>query len=209
MKYLKKKVIIRYKRISNILIESKIMPFEFEKQSIEDIILVKPKVFGDNRGFFMESYKKSEFIKNGIDIEFQQDNHSKSSAKVLRGLHYQAKPYEQAKLVRCITGKIYDIAVDIRPNSKTFGQYVKVELSEDNKNMLYIPKGFAHGFVVLSSEAELLYKASGEYNPKADRGVFWADKDLNIDWGIDFEPILSEKDQNQPKLKDIDKEEIQ
>ena len=209
MKYLKKKVIIRYKKISNILIESEIMPFEFEKQSIEDIILVKPKVFGDNRGFFMESYKKSEFIKNGIDIEFQQDNHSKSSAKVLRGLHYQAKPYEQAKLVRCITGKIYDIAVDIRPNSKTFGQYVKAELSEDNKNMLYIPKGFAHGFVVLSSEAELLYKASGEYNPKADRGIFWADKDLNIDWGIDFEPILSEKDQNQPKLKDIDKEEIQ
>ena len=209
MKYLKKKVIIRYKKISNILIESKIMPFEFEKQSIEDVILVKPKVFGDNRGFFMESYKKSEFIKNGIDIEFQQDNHSKSSAKVLRGLHYQAKPYEQAKLVRCITGKIYDIAVDIRPNSKTFGQYVKVELSEDNKNMLYIPKGFAHGFVVLSSEAELLYKASGEYNPKADRGIFWSDKDLNIDWGIDFEPILSEKDQNQPKLKDIDKEEIQ
>ena len=209
MKYLKKKVIIRYKKISNILIESEIMPFEFEKQSIEDVILVKPKVFGDNRGFFMESYKKSEFIKNGIDIEFQQDNHSKSSAKVLRGLHYQAKPYEQAKLVRCITGKIYDIAVDIRPNSKTFGQYVKVELSEDNKNMLYIPKGFAHGFVVLSSEAELLYKASEEYNPKADRGIFWADKDLNIDWGIDFEPILSEKDQNQPKLKDIDKEEIQ
>ena len=209
MKYLKKKVIIRYKKISNILIESEIMPFEFEKQSIEDIILVKPKVFGDNRGFFMESYKKSEFIKNGIDIEFQQDNHSKSSAKVLRGLHYQAKPYEQAKLVRCITGKIYDIAVDIRPNSKTFGQYVKVELSEDNKNMLYIPKGFAHGFVVLSDEAELLYKASGEYNQKADRGILWSDKDLNIDWGIDFEPILSEKDQNQPKLKDIDKEEIQ
>ena len=209
MKYLKKKVIIRYKKISNILIESEIMPFEFEKKSIEDVILVKPKVFGDNRGFFMESYKKSEFIKNGIDIEFQQDNHSKSSAKVLRGLHYQAKPYEQAKLVRCIKGKIYDIAVDIRPNSKTFGQYVKVELSEDNKNMLYIPKGFAHGFVVLSSEAELLYKASGEYNPKADRGILWSDKDLNIDWGIDFEPILSEKDQNQPKLKDIDKEEIQ
>ncbi len=185
------------------------MPFEFEKQSIEDIILVKPKVFGDNRGFFMESYKKSEFIQNGIDTEFQQDNHSKSSAKVLRGLHYQAKPYEQAKLVRCIKGKIYDIAVDIRPNSKTFGKYVKIELSEDNKFMLYIPKGFAHGFVVLSDEAELIYKASGEYNPKADRGILWSDKELNIDWGIDFEPILSEKDKNQPNLKDINKEEIQ
>ncbi len=185
------------------------MPFEFEKQSIEDIILVKPKVFGDNRGFFMESYKKSEFIQNGIDTEFQQDNHSKSSAKVLRGLHYQAKPYEQAKLVRCIKGKIYDIAVDIRPNSKTFGKYVKIELSEDNKFMLYIPKGFAHGFVVLSDEAELIYKASGEYNPKADRGILWSDKELNIDWGIDFEPILSEKDKNQPNLKGINKEEIQ
>lgn len=184
------------------------MPFVFEKQKIEDVILVKPQVFGDNRGFFMETYKKSDFSANGIEVDFNQDNHSKSSAKVLRGLHYQAKPYGQAKLVRCISGKIYDVAVDIRPNSKTFGQYVKVELSEENKNMLYIPEGFAHGFVVLSNEAELCYKASGEYNRDSDRGVLWNDNDINIDWEIDFEPILSEKDKVQPKLKEINKEEL-
>ena len=184
------------------------MPFEFERQFIPDVILVKPKVFGDNRGFFMETYKKSEFAKNGIDVEFNQDNHSKSSAHVLRGLHYQAKPYGQAKLVRCVRGKIYDVAVDIRPNSKTFGQYVKVELSENNKNMLYIPEGFAHGFVVLSDEAELCYKASGEYNKEADRGVLWSDRDININWEINFEPILSEKDKVQPTLNEINKEEL-
>ena len=184
------------------------MPFEFEKQKIEDVILIKPKVFGDNRGFFMESYKKSDFFANGIDVEFNQDNHSKSTKGVLRGLHYQANPHGQAKIVRCAKGKIYDVAVDIRPNSKTFGQYVKVELSEENKHMLYIPVGFAHGFVALSDEVEILYKASGEYSPQADRGVLWCDKDINIDWEIDFEPILSEKDKNQPRLKEINKEEL-
>lgn len=184
------------------------MPFEFVKQKIEDVILVKPKVFGDNRGFFMESYKKSDFFENGIAVEFNQDNHSKSTAHVLRGLHYQARPYGQAKLVRCSRGRIYDVAVDIRPNSKTFGKYVKVELSEENKQMLYIPEGFAHGFVVLSDVAELLYKASGEYNPQADRGVLWNDTDINIDWEIDFEPILSDKDKVQPKLKEINLEEL-
>ncbi len=179
------------------------MPFEFERQKIEDVILVKPRVFGDNRGFFMESYKKSDFVKNGIDVEFVQDNHSKSSAHVLRGLHYQEAPYGQAKLVRCSKGRIYDVAVDIRPGSKTFGQYVKVELSEENKQMLFIPDGFAHGFVVLSEEAELLYKTSKEYAPQADRGILWSDKDINIDWEIDFEPILSEKDKLQPALKEV------
>lgn len=184
------------------------MPFEFERQKIEDVILVKPKVFGDNRGFFLESYKKTDFVKNGIDVEFNQDNHSKSTKEVLRGLHYQAKPHGQAKLVRCSRGRIYDVAVDIRPESKTFGQYVKVELSAENKHMLFIPDGFAHGFVVLSEEAELLYKATGEYAPQADRGILWSDKDINIDWEIDFEPILSEKDKIQPLLKDINKEEL-
>lgn len=184
------------------------MPFEFEKQKIEDLILVKPKIFGDNRGFFMESYKKSEFVKNGIDIDFIQDNHSKSTSKVLRGLHYQAKPYGQAKLVRCIKGRIYDVAVDLRKNSKTFGQYVKVELSQENKFMFYIPVGFAHGFVVLSDEAEILYKTSNEYNPSSDRGLLWSDKDINIDWQIDFQPILSEKDKIQPKFKDLNIEEV-
>ena len=184
------------------------MTFEFIKQNIEDVILIKPKVFCDNRGFFMESYKKSEFIANGIDVDFVQDNHSKSSAHVLRGLHYQANPHAQAKLVRCLKGKIYDVAVDIRPNSNTFGQYVKVELSEENKQMLYIPQGFAHGFVVISENAEILYKTSREYAPESDRGILWNDKDININWEIDFEPILSEKDKNQPELKNINKEEL-
>lgn len=184
------------------------MPFEFERQKIEEVILVKPKVFGDSRGFFMESYKKSDFFANGIDVEFNQDNHSKSTKGVLRGLHYQANPYGQAKLVRCSKGRIYDVAVDIRPESKTFGQYVKVELSEENKHMLYIPVGFAHGFVALTDEVELLYKASGEYAPQADRGIIWNDKDINIDWNIDFEPLLSDKDQKQPKLSEINLEEL-
>lgn len=184
------------------------MPFEFERLAIEDVVLVKPKVFGDNRGFFMESYKKSEFFENGITVEFNQDNHSKSGKHVLRGLHYQAKPFGQAKLVRCSRGRIFDVAVDLRPDSKTFAKYVKVELSEENKHMLFIPEGFAHGFVVLSDEAELLYKASGEYSPQHDRGVLWCDKDINIDWKIDFEPLLSEKDKIQPTLKQINLEEL-
>ena len=184
------------------------MPFKFTKLKIQDVILVEPIIFGDERGFFIESYKKTDFIENGINVNFMQDNHSRSIAHVLRGLHYQAKPYGQAKLVRCTKGQIYDVAVDIRPNSETFGQYVKVELSEENKHMLYIPEGFAHGFVVLSEEAEILYKASGEYAPQADRGILWNDKDINIDWEIDFEPILSEKDKVQLKLSEINKEEL-
>lgn len=184
------------------------MPFEFEKLEIEGLVLIKPKVFGDNRGFFMESYKKSDFIKNGIDCDFVQDNHSKSTKGVLRGLHYQAKPKAQAKLVRCIKGRIYDFAVDLRINSPTFGKWTKVELSEENNNLFFIPEGFAHGFVVLSDEAELLYKTNTEYSPQHDRGVLWCDNDISIDWGIDFEPILSEKDKVQPRLKELMAEKL-
>ena len=179
------------------------MPFVFERLKIEDLILVRPKVFGDNRGFFAECYKKSDFALNGINVDFVQDNHSKSSKGVLRGLHYQQSPCSQAKLIKCIKGQIYDVAVDIRPDSKSFGKYVKVELSEDNKYMLYIPEGFAHGFVVLSDEAELIYKTSAEYAPEYDNGIRWDDKNLNIDWGIDFEPVLSEKDKKLPYLKEL------
>ena len=127
---------------------------------------------------------------------------------MLRGLHYQAKPYAQAKLVRCIKGEIIDVAVDIRPSSSTFSQYVKVKLTEENREMLYIPEGFAHGFVVLSSSAEILYKTTSEYSPQHDRGILWNDKIINIDWGVDFCPILSEKDKNQPSLSEINMEEI-
>lgn len=183
------------------------MPFEFEKQYIEGVYLVKPKIFGDNRGFFMETYKESEFLANGIEVKFIQDNHSKSTKNVLRGLHYQAKPYAQAKLVRCIKGKIFDVVVDLRRDSKTFGKYLRVELSEEKRNMLFVPKGFAHGFAVLSDEAEILYKTDTEYSPSHDRGLLWNDEEINVDWGIDS-PILSEKDKIQPKFSEINKEEL-
>jgi len=184
------------------------MPFEFKKLDIDGVILVTPKVFGDKRGFFLESYQKSTFYENGITTEFNQDNHSKSTKGVLRGLHFQTNPYAQAKLVRCSKGKIFDVAVDIRKNSPTFGKWVGEILSEENKNMLFIPEGFAHGFVVLSDEAELLYKASGEYSPANDRGIKWDDPSININWGIDFAPIVSEKDEKQPYLKDIKQEDL-
>ena len=179
------------------------MPFEFKKLAIKDVQLIIPKVFGDERGFFFESYKKSDFTANGIKDEFNQDNHSKSTQGVLRGLHFQYEPKAQAKIVRCIKGKIFDVAVDLRKDSPTFSQWVGEILSDDNKNMLYIPAGFAHGFVVLSNTAEINYKASNEYSEEHDGGVAWNDPDINVDWGIDFAPILSEKDKCQPNLKDI------
>lgn len=184
------------------------MPFIFQKTDIDDVILVKPQVFGDSRGFFLESYQKSTFYKNGIDVEFCQDNHSKSTKGVLRGLHYQKKPKAQAKLVRCSKGKIFDVAVDIRKNSPTFAKWTGAILSEENKEMLFIPAGFAHGFVVLSDEAELLYKASNEYSAENDRGIRWNDPDININWGIDFTPLISHKDTNQPFLTAITEEDL-
>lgn len=184
------------------------MPFEFEKLSIPDVILVKPKAFGDNRGFFMETYKKSDFLAVGIDDDFIQDNHSKSAKGVLRGLHYQVNPSAQAKLARCINGEILDVAVDIRKGSPTFGKWVGQILSAENKFMLYIPAGFAHGFVVLSDEAELIYKVNSEYSPADDRGIFWNDPDIKVDWGIDFEPIISDKDKKQPLFKDLKYEDL-
>lgn len=184
------------------------MPFIFQKTDIDDVILVKPQVFGDKRGFFLESYQKSTFCKNGIDVEFCQDNHSKSTKGVLRGLHYQKNPKAQAKLVRCSKGKIFDVAVDIRKNSPTFAKWTGAILSEENKEMLYIPAGFAHGFVVLSDEAELLYKATNEYSAENDRGIRWNDPDININWGIDFTPLISDKDTKQPFLAAITEEDL-
>ncbi|ACN99669.1 dTDP-4-dehydrorhamnose 3,5-epimerase [Sulfurihydrogenibium azorense Az-Fu1] len=181
------------------------MPFEFIKTEIPEVLIVKPKVFSDDRGFFLEFYKESEFKAAGIDTNFVQDNHSKSVKGVLRGLHYQLNPKAQGKLVRCIKGKIFDVAVDIRKKSPTFGKYVAVELSEENKLMLWIPKGFAHGFLVLSEEAEIIYKVSGsEYSPEHDRAIRWNDPDINIKWPIDTYPILSQKDEKAPFLKDAE-----
>ena len=179
------------------------MPFEFKKLNVKDVQLIIPKVFNDERGFFLESFKKSDFIANGIYDEFNQDNHSKSSKGVLRGLHFQRAPKAQAKIVRCIKGKIFDVAVDLRKNSPTFKKWVGEILSDENKHMLYIPEGCAHGFVVLSDTAEILYKASNEYSKEHDGGIRWNDNEVNVAWNIDFEPILSEKDKVQPFLNDI------
>jgi dTDP-4-dehydrorhamnose 3,5-epimerase len=183
------------------------MPFEFVKTVIPEVILIKPKVFEDARGFFLESYKQSDFEKYGIKDTFVQDNHSKSTKGVLRGLHYQKEPAAQGKLVRCIKGKIFDVAVDIRKNSPTYGKWVGYELSEENKLMLFIPKGFAHGFLTLSEEAEIIYKVSGaEYSKEYEKGIIWNDKTINIKWPLENikEIILSDKDKNLPTLEEAD-----
>ncbi|MBD3249280.1 dTDP-4-dehydrorhamnose 3,5-epimerase [Candidatus Woesearchaeota archaeon] len=178
------------------------MPFEFKKLRIPDVILITPKAFEDERGFFLESYKRSEFEKHGIP-KFVQDNHSKSKKNVLRGLHYQLNPVPQGKLVRCIKGKIFDVAVDIRKDSETYSKWVGVELSEENKHMLWIPPGFAHGYLVLEDDSEIQYKVTEEYSPEHDRGIIWSDPEINLNWPIN-NPILSEKDKAQPLLKDAE-----
>ena len=179
------------------------MPFEFKRLSLKDVQLIIPKTFGDERGFFLESYKKSDFCNNGITEDFLQDNHSKSVKGVLRGLHYQLPPKAQAKIIKCIKGKIFDVAVDIRKNSPSFLKWTGEVLSEENKHMLYIPKGFAHGFVVLSNYSEIIYKTSDEYSKELERGIIWNDHDINIDWNIDFIPQLSERDKINPCIKDV------
>lgn len=179
------------------------MPFNFKHLRIPEVVIVEPKIFGDPRGFFMETYKHSDFVRAGIAEHFVQDNHSRSSGGVLRGLHYQIAPHAQGKLVRCLRGAVYDVAVDIRKNSPTFGSWVEVELSEENGLMLYVPPGFAHGFLVLSDSADVLYKCTAEYCPEDDRGIIWNDPDLNIHWPINT-PSLSEKDSRHPRLRDAD-----
>lgn len=179
------------------------MPFTFKKLEIPEIVLIEPKVFGDERGFFMENYKYSEFADFGIDVKFIQDNHSKSIKNVLRGLHFQKLPKAQAKLVRCTRGEIFDVAVDIRKGSPTFGKWVGETLSEKNKKMLYVPIGFAHAFCVLSDEAEINYKSSDEYSPKNERAIAWNDPTINIEWPIE-NPIVSEKDAKNDSLDEVE-----
>ncbi len=178
------------------------MSFTFKRLKILEVLLIEPKVFKDERGFFMETYKASEFEKFGIG-KFVQENQSFSVKGVLRGLHYQKEPYAQGKLVRAIKGEIFDVAVDIRKGSKTFGKYVSEILSEENKLMLYIPEGFAHGFCTLSDEAVVNYLTTAEYAPQADRGIMWNDEGIAIDWPIK-EVWLSEKDKKHHKLRDAD-----
>lgn len=176
--------------------------FQFIKTEIPEVILVKPHVFNDERGFFMETYKKSEFELNGIKDNFVQDNHSQSSYGVLRGLHYQQGPKAQAKLVRCIIGEIFDVAVDLRKDSLTYLKWVGYNLSADNKQQLYIPAGFAHGFCTLSEKAEISYKCSEEYSPENERGIIWNDPMINIPWPVK-NPILSSKDLKNVTITDL------
>ncbi|EBS3976294.1 dTDP-4-dehydrorhamnose 3,5-epimerase, partial [Salmonella enterica subsp. enterica serovar Woodinville] len=171
------------------------------KTDIPDVLIFEPKVFSDKRGFFMESFNQKVFEEAvGRKIEFVQDNHSKSTKGVLRGLHYQVEPYAQGKLVRCIAGEVFDVAVDIRKDSETFGKWVGVNISSENKRQLWIPEGFAHGFLVLSDSADFLYKTSNYYSPIHERGIVWNDPTININWPINIDKILSEKDTILPKL---------
>jgi len=175
------------------------MPFEFRKLEIPDLILIKPRVFEDDRGSFAETYKKDDFEEAGISGEFVQDNHSRSSYGVLRGLHFQREPYAQAKIVRCIRGIVYDVAVDLRKSSPNFGKYLGVILSENNHYQFYLPRGYAHGFLVLSDTAEVVYKMDNTYSPECEGGLTWNDPDVDISWPIN-DPILSQRDRDWPTL---------
>lgn len=168
---------------------------------IPDVLLVEPTVFRDERGFFLESYRRDRFVAQGIDCDFVQDNHSRSSRGTLRGLHYQRAP-GQAKLVRVARGRIWDVAVDIRPGSASFGRWVARELSEETQEMLFVPVGFAHGFVVLSEVADVIYKCSHVYIPDTEAGIAWDDPDLAIPWPVEA-PILSPRDQTNPRLREV------
>ena len=179
------------------------MPFSFKLLQIPEVILIEVKSFQDERGLFLENFKESEFKNNGIDSNFVQDNFSHSVKGVLRGLHFQNNPKAQAKLVSALRGEIFDVAVDIRKNSPTFGKWVSEILSEKNHRLLYVPEGFAHGFCVLSEEADVLYKVNNEYSPENEKGIIWNDPDINIKWPID-KPILIEKDLQLSLLKDAD-----
>lgn len=177
--------------------------FSFMETKIKGVFIIEPTVFGDERGYFMETYNYNEFKEAGLDMTFVQDNESKSKKGVLRGLHFQTRN-PQGKLVRVIEGEVFDVAVDLRNGSETFGQWVGVTLNTENKRQFYIPEGFAHGFVVLSDEAKFVYKCTNFYDPSSEGGIFWNDPDIGIEWPItaDMQILLSEKDKKQPTLRE-------
>lgn len=175
---------------------------KFEKTKLEGVVIITPDVFGDHRGFFMESWSEHKMEEAGLHYNFVQDNHSMSSVKgTLRGIHFQKGDKAQAKLVRCVKGAVLDVAVDLRHESPTYKQWVAVELSAENKKQLMIPRGFGHGFVTLTDEVEFLYKADNYYAPEADGGIRWNDPEIGVDWGVE-KPILSAKDEKNPFLKE-------
>ena len=176
--------------------------FKFIETEIKDLYIIEPKVYGDNRGYFMETYKETDFKDAGLNYTFVQDNQSSSKKGVLRGLHFQKK-FPQAKLVRVISGEVFDVAVDLRENSLTYGKWVDVFLSSENKKQFLIPRGFAHGFLVVSDYAEFVYKCDDVYHPEDEGGIIWNDTDINIKWPEIENVILSDKDKNHPTLKEI------
>lgn len=178
------------------------MPFTFTRLEIPEVILVQPKLFPDDRGFFAETYKMTDFKNNGIEMDFVQDNHSKSKAGVLRGLHYQTNPKAQGKLVRVVSGSVFDVAIDIRKNSPTYGKWVSAILDAKQHAMLWIPPGFAHGVLVLEDDTQLIYKVTEQYSPEHDRCIRWDDPEIAVKWPIN-NPDLSEKDLKAPYLKDV------
>jgi len=178
---------------------------KFIKTKIQDLIIIEPTIFGDQRGYFLESFSLHKFEENVCPVKFVQDNESKSTRGVLRGLHFQKPPFEQAKLVRCIEGEVLDVVVDIRKNSKTYGQHISVILSGDNKRQLFVPRGFAHGFLVLSESAIFAYKVDNTYAPEYDAGIRWNDQIVNIQWGLsESEVLISEKDAQLPFFTEFD-----
>jgi dTDP-4-dehydrorhamnose 3,5-epimerase len=179
------------------------MPFDFKRLEIPDVVLIEPAVFEDDRGFFMETYRQKEFEKICIAQVFVQDNHSRSKKGVLRGLHYQKEPVAQGKLVRCIRGVIFDVAVDLRQGSPTFGKWIGTTLSEENRHILWIPRGFAHGYVALEDNTEVFYKTDNLYSVQHERGIIWNDPEINIRWPVSS-PIVSQKDTTYPKLREMD-----
>lgn len=175
------------------------------RTDIEGLVVIEPRVFGDSRGYFFESFSQREFEKEVGQVRFVQDNESKSSYGVVRGMHFQKPPHTQSKLVRVVKGRVLDVAVDLRRDSKTYGKYFSVELTEDNHLQLFIPKGFAHGFAVLSDEAVFQYKCDEFYAPESEGAIAWNDPDIGVDWQIpEDKVILSEKDKKHPALKDLD-----
>lgn len=178
------------------------MPFTFEETALNGLFVVKPKLFGDERGFFMETFARRDFEQAGVKMDVVQINHSRSSKGVLRGLHFQRHPYEQAKLVRCLRGEIFDVAVDIRAGSETYGKHYSINLSESNRYMLYVPRGFAHGFLALSNIVEVEYAVDNSYAPSYEGGIIWNDPELGINWPVS-NPLLSEKDSKWPSLRQL------
>lgn len=179
---------------------------EIVETKIPDVLLLKPDVFRDNRGFFLETYREEHLQTKNINVYFVQDNLSKSQKNTVRGLHYQIER-QQDKLLMVMQGSILDVAVDLRKNSPTFGEHVATELSDDNKHQMFIPKGFAHGFSVLSENALVYYKCSDYYYPEGERGLYWDDPELGIDWRV-TDPIISEKDQHQPRISEIEEKDL-